>query len=116
MPLSLRKQMIDLGQVENRHKNLFIRMTPGIVTIVDANTTIGYCRYTDTGEVEYIFVNPAHRRRGFAMQMLELVEMKVRRRLSFQLPVSPLGATLLARYQTQPLWCVDKVGESGAHG
>ena len=29
-----------------------VNHTPGIVTIVDSNTTIGYCRYNEAGEIE----------------------------------------------------------------
>lgn len=75
-----------------------INQTPGIVTIVNANTTVAYCRYNDEGEVEYIFVNAAYRRKGYAKQLLALVESRLQRRLSFQTPISPLGATLQRHY------------------
>lgn len=75
-----------------------INHTPGIVTIADANTTIGYCRYADDGEVEYIFVNHAHRRRGYGRTLLTIVESTVQRPLCFQPPVSPLGAALQRDY------------------
>jgi ribosomal protein S18 acetylase RimI-like enzyme len=70
----------------------------GVVTIVDANTTIGYCRYDDSGEIEYLFVGPAFRRRGHARRMLELVEAQVGKRLRFAAPISPLGRYLVAAY------------------
>ena len=41
-----------------------INHPPGILTLTDVNTTIGYCRYNPDGEVEYIFVHPARRRQG----------------------------------------------------
>ena len=41
-----------------------IEHTPDVITITDANTTIGYCRYEESGEIEYVFLNPAHRRKG----------------------------------------------------
>jgi GNAT superfamily N-acetyltransferase len=75
-----------------------INHTPGIVTIADANTTIGYCRYTDDGEVEYIFVNHAHRRRGYGRTLLAIVQSTVQRTLRFQPPISPLGAALQRDY------------------
>ena len=95
-----------------------INQTPGIVTIADANTTIGYCRYTDTGEVEYIFVNTAYRRRGFAKQLLGLVEASVQRRLRFQPPISPLGATLQTYYATRAVRgaCREKAGVADVYG
>jgi GNAT superfamily N-acetyltransferase len=76
-----------------------INRTPGILTLTDANTTIGYCRYNPDGEVEYIFVHPAHRRRGHARYLLKLVEQDVQGPLSFQSPISPLGQTLKNAYE-----------------
>lgn len=76
-----------------------VSRTPGILTLTDANTTIGYCRYNPLGEVEYIFVHPAHRRRGFAQHLLKLVEQAVQRPLSFQSPISPLGQALKNAYE-----------------
>ncbi len=77
-----------------------VNHTPGIITLTDVNTTIGYCRYNPVGEVEYIFVHPARRRQGFARQMLKLVEQVVHRPLSFQSPISPLGRALIAAFDT----------------
>ena len=76
-----------------------VNHTPGIITLTDVNTTIGYCRYNPVGEVEYIFVHPARRRQGFARQMLKLVEQVVHRPLSFQSPISPLGRALIDAFE-----------------
>lgn len=69
--------------------------TPGILTLTDANTTVGYCRHDDDGRIEYIFVHPAHRRRGHARRMLELVRERTGHALRLEPPISPLGARLL---------------------
>ena len=82
-----------------------INRTPGILTLTDANTTIGYCRYNPDGEVEYIFVHPAHRRRGYGRYLLKLVEQAVQRPLSFQSPISPLGRALQDAYEAG---CADR--------
>lgn len=74
---------------------LDVRHTPGILTLSNANTTVGYCRYRDDGTIEYIFVHPAHRRQGHARRMLERVREHVGRSLRLEPPVSPLGARLL---------------------
>ena len=74
---------------------LDVRHTPGILTLSNANTTVGYCRYRDDGAIEYIFVHPAHRRQGHAVRMLEQVRAQLRRPLRLEPPVSPLGAKLL---------------------
>lgn len=75
--------------------------TPGIITLTDENTTIGYCRYNPDGEVEYIFVHPAFRRKGHARQMLKLVEQAVQGPLSFQSPISPLGRALIDAFEAR---------------
>lgn len=77
-----------------------VRHTPGILTLTNANTTLGYCRYDEqSGEIEYVFVNPAWRRRGLGLRLLALVEARTGGPLTFQAPISPLGAKLLASYQ-----------------
>ena len=70
----------------------------GVISITDANTTIGYCRYDPAGEIEYLFVHPAHRRRGHALRMLKLVEAECGGPLRFQPPISPLGQRLIDAY------------------
>jgi GNAT superfamily N-acetyltransferase len=74
--------------------------TPDVITITDANTTIGYCRYDQSGAIEYIFVNPAHRRRGYARLLLRLGEQRLGIPLRSQPPISPLGRQLIGSYQT----------------
>ena len=86
-------------QLQPTCRSIFVNHTPGIVTITDANTTIGYCRYDESGEIEYIYVNGAHRRKGHAKQLLKLVEECVQLKLSFQPPISPLGEKLKGFYE-----------------
>lgn len=74
---------------------LDVRHTPGILTLSNANTTVGYCRYADDGRIEYIFVHPAYRRQGHAKRMLEQVRECTRGTLRLEPPISPLGAGLL---------------------
>ena len=38
--------------------------TEGIITFKNINTTLGFARYNEMGEIEYIFVNPIFRRKG----------------------------------------------------
>ena len=70
----------------------------GIITITDANTTIAYCRYDSSGEIEYLFVSPPFRRRGYASKTLDLVEQRLNTRLRFSPPISPLGGHLVQSY------------------
>ena len=68
----------------------------GDFTLKNKNTTIGFVRFNDHGEIEYIFVNSIFRRRNFALKLLKLVRNKTGKKLIFQLPISPLGEKLLA--------------------
>jgi GNAT superfamily N-acetyltransferase len=73
--------------------------TPGILTLTDANTTIGYCRYDAQGEIEYLFVNPAFRRQGVATALLRRVLQETGIPLRFQDPLSPLGKALVSAWE-----------------
>ena len=67
----------------------------GVFTIKNPNTTLGFVRFNEKGEVEYIFVNPIFRKQGLATKLLELVKQKTRKNIKFQEPISPLGSKLL---------------------
>ena len=67
----------------------------GVFTLKNQNTTIGFVRFNELGEVEYIFVNPLFRRKNFASKLLELVRNKTGKRIVFQTPISPLGQKLI---------------------
>ena len=69
--------------------------TDGIFTLRNPNTTIGFVRFNNLGEVEYIFVNPLFRKRGVAKKLLKLVKEKTGNKIILQKPISPLGAKLL---------------------
>ena len=75
-------------------KSYELTETEGIFTLKNPNTTIGFVRFNETGEIEYIFVNPIFRKRGLAKKLLELVKNKTGKRLKFQKPISPLGEKL----------------------
>lgn len=69
-----------------------IDVSEGVVLIKNQNTTIGYCRFTESGEVEYIYVNPLYRRKGFGTLLInEIIKLKgpIDR---VHDPISPLGA------------------------
>jgi GNAT superfamily N-acetyltransferase len=48
----------------------------GVFTFKNENTTLGFVRFNDEGEVEYIFVNPIFRKKGIAKKLLNLVKDK----------------------------------------
>ena len=64
-------------------------------TLKNENTTLGFVRFDDKGEVEYIFVNPIFRKQGIAKKLLKLVREKTGKKLVLQEPISPLGSKLL---------------------
>ena len=66
----------------------------GVITFKNKNTTIGFIRFNNIGEVEYIFVNPAFRKQGMAKKLLKLTRKKLGKDLIPQDPISPLGKKL----------------------
>ena len=79
---------IDLSDYE-------LTQSDGVFTLKNINTTIGFVRFSDNGEVEYIFVNPIFRKQGLATKLLRLVKEKTGKEIIFQEPISPLGSKLL---------------------
>ena len=75
--------------------NFEIEETEGVFTFKNENTTIGFVRFNDFGEVEYIFVNPIFRKQGLATKLLLLVKQKTGKEIILQEPISPLGSKLL---------------------
>ena len=48
----------------------------GVFTLRNLNTTIGFVRFNEIAEVEYIFVNPMFRRNGLAKKLLKIIKKK----------------------------------------
>ena len=55
--------------------------TDGVITFKNENTTLGFIRFDDKGEVEYIFVNPIFRKKGLAKKLLKITEEKLGKKL-----------------------------------
>ena len=75
--------------------NFKIEETEGVFTFKNENTTIGFVRFNEKGEVEYIFVNPIFRKKGIATKLLRMVKDKTGKKIVLQKPISPLGNKLL---------------------
>ena len=75
--------------------NYELTQSDGVFTLKNINTTIGFVRFDDNGEIEYIFVNPIFRKKGLAKKLLRLVKEKTKKDLVFQKPISPLGKKLI---------------------
>tara|TARA_B100000780_G_scaffold254790_1_gene203126 strand:+ start:261 stop:524 length:264 start_codon:yes stop_codon:yes gene_type:complete len=69
----------------------------GVVTFKNINTTLGFVRYTEQAEVEYIFVNPLFRKKGIAKKLLNIVEAKTNNKPKPQDPISLLGEKLFKK-------------------
>ena len=74
--------------------NYDIIETDGVITFKNQNTTLGFIRYDNSGEIEYIFVNPIFRKKGLAKRLLKITEQKLGKSLTPQEPISPLGKKL----------------------
>ena len=71
-----------------------IDLNDGVITFKNINTTLGFVRFNEASEVEYIFVNPIFRRQGLAKKLLSIVEEKTKIKPTPQDPISPLGEKL----------------------
>ena len=79
---------------ELNNANYDISYSDGVVTFKNDNTTLGFVRYNEEAEVEYIFVNPIFRRKGLAKKLLLIVEKKTNTKPKPQNPISSLGERL----------------------
>ena len=80
--------------IYNQKLNFDICEIDGVITFKNKNTTIGFIRFNDKGEVEYIFVNTAFRKQGLAKKLLKLTKERKKKDLTHQKPISPLGKKL----------------------
>jgi GNAT superfamily N-acetyltransferase len=72
-------------------ENYLIDISDGVVLIKNQNTTLGYCRFTPSGDIEYIFVNPAYRRQGYGSILINEVKKITGEIGNIHDPISPLG-------------------------
>ena len=82
---------------ELNDSNYNISFSDGVITFKNINTTLGFVRYNEEAEVEYIFVNPIFRRKGLAKKLLQIVEKKTNAKPKPQDPISPLGEKLFKK-------------------
>ena len=75
-------------------KNYKLVKSDGVFILKNINTTIGFVRFNNFGEIEYIFVNPIFRKKGVAKKLLRLVKKNTGKKIVFQKPISPLGLKL----------------------
>jgi len=81
-----------MNKLENIHYH--ISFTDGVITFKNINTTLGFVRYNEEAEVEYIFVNQIFRRKGLAKKLLQLIKEKTKIKPKPQDPISSLGEKL----------------------
>ncbi len=71
-----------------------VNLSDGVITFKNINTTLGFVRFNEVAEIEYIFVNPMFRRKGLAKKLLSIVEKKTKIKPLPQVPISLLGEKL----------------------
>jgi len=69
-----------------------IDISEGVILIKNQNTTIGYSRFNELGEVEYIYVNPLYRRKGYGSLLINEIKKLMGPIDRVHDPISPLGA------------------------
>jgi len=74
--------------------NYQTKIEPGVISFANENTTLGFVRFTESAEIEYIFVRRHYRRMGLATRLISLVEEQTGFRVRPLEPISPLGALL----------------------
>jgi GNAT superfamily N-acetyltransferase len=81
--------------MNQKNNNIYeVSESDGVITFKNKNTTIGFVRFNNNGEVEYIFVNPSFRNQGLAKKLLKLTSERTGKKLIPQKPISPLGKKL----------------------
>ncbi len=71
-----------------------IEQIEGIITFKNQNTTLGFVRFNEEAEIEYIYVQNAYRRQGLGKKLLNLVKETTGKEVTPQDPISPLGHQL----------------------
>ena len=71
-----------------------IEQIEGIITFKNQNTTLGFVRFNEEAEIEYIYVQNAYRRRGLGKKLLGMVSDITGKKVTPQEPVSELGSRL----------------------
>jgi len=73
------------------------------IWIKNENTTIAYCRFTNHGDIEYIYVQPMYRLMGFGRMLVNTVRQVTGVVGLPQEPVSPMGQRFFAALHRNPL-------------
>tara|TARA_B100000767_G_scaffold204760_1_gene191591 strand:- start:1058 stop:1330 length:273 start_codon:yes stop_codon:yes gene_type:complete len=79
--------------------NYDVDLSDGVITFKNMNTTLGFVRYNEVAEIEYIFVKTMFRRQGLAEKLLNIVKEKTKIKPTPQDPISPLGEKLFKIYK-----------------
>tara|TARA_B100000768_G_scaffold122397_1_gene113272 strand:+ start:19 stop:324 length:306 start_codon:yes stop_codon:yes gene_type:complete len=75
----------------------------GVFSYKNKNTTIGFVRFNNAGEVEYIFVNPFFRKKKIAENLLKLVKKKNTKKTCFSKTYKPTWLKVIKIYRKMEL-------------
>ena len=78
--------------------NTSLSEADGVFTLKNENTTLGFVRFNDDGEVEYIFVNPLFRKKNIAKKLLRLVQEKTQKKNYFSKTHKPSWIQIIKIY------------------
>ena len=78
--------------------NTTLSEADGVFTLKNENTTLGFVRFNDDGEVEYIFVNPLFRKKNIAKKLLRLVQEKTQKKNHFSKTHKPSWIQIIKIY------------------
>ena len=76
--------------------NCELTHSEGVFTLKNINTTIGFVRFNEHGEIEYIFVNPIFRKKGLAKKLLKLVREKTGKKIILQPPYKSIRSEFIS--------------------
>ena len=63
--------------------NCNLSQAEGVFTLKNKNTTLGFVRFNDNGEVEYIFVNPLFRKKKYIKKTVKTFKTKNKKKTYF---------------------------------
>ena len=68
--------------------NYTVESIEGIITFKNKNTTLGFVRFNQAAEIEYIYVQNAYRRQGLGKKLLNLVKETTGKEVTPQDPIA----------------------------
>ena len=78
--------------------NTSLSEADGVFTLKNENTTLGFVRFNDDGEVEYIFVNPLFRKKKYSQKAFKISTRKNSKKNHFSKTHKPSWTQIIKIY------------------